>query len=673
MDDDKQLDSAVVYYQHGHYDRAIRILNSLEDTYLSLTPAFVKSLRKKAGMYTNYPDVEPIHPKLGVLLDSRAATYEKMGEIDRAFKDANTLTIKDPLSCKGWLRLGRLLQRQNEPGQALHELEKGMATIKAAFKQYKIKPPPTMYQKLRDEIAALRRYIGQPVLKDRAQSQVDRSKDIMPVEHMSKRPRKVSNDPFLALPLEVLELIFQYLNTREVLQCHRVCKLWYRSLTQLASLYLASCKSRVSYGQFESGMRLLKRINGNRRQIRGLQIKSPDNLERVLRFMCQEPGLFIQSLELADRRLSWSGWLNLWSNSGWMRANFARLNRISLALNSSFDYESVFLSLFPQVKEVQIVVFTPEMTSPPPKDKIFTRMNTSSEKAIGLTKLALINHPKLNRSSLRMRPGPTTFAAQIPFLGRKCPQLTKLTIANHDFENILPSFGEYLLHTSMLESLYLENNLEFTFFDFLQLLKNYNPEFKLKSLTFRERTLNSPASLAEFGRGDLPQLRNLTHLDIYGSSLTTPGFKRLLTLVGSHLTYLEMGNCANVTWPRDIVGIRPGSLLHFDSLFKLAPKLSSLGLRESEIDNYTLNRLACSKREHSLEYLDLSFCLHVNGRGILELIRFPVVSVRIDGVDISQDTLEHTRALNPTMQNLYSDPRATNWRNFGANTWVQPV
>ncbi|MCH0630042.1 tetratricopeptide repeat protein [Kocuria palustris] len=676
MDDDKKLELAVIYFHNSRYDKALSIYNELEDAYNALGPMLLKQLRADAKVY-NLASIPPIHPNLPKVLDQRAATYEKLGNFAKALADARALVAKDPLNCKGYLRLGKLLEKRGDLTGALSTYSQGITKIKSAFKQSKIKPPPKQYQALKENHERLQAMVKTPAQHGVPELTGKRTSSTSFSTAVPKKTRVLGRDPFNMLPLEIIELIFRQIPLPCVLQCHLVCKRWYSSLIQLPSLYRLDCRLGVTVPQFERGVQLVKRISSFTRlkEISSVKIKHAANLERCLRCMITEPGLFFQNIDISDRQFSLSSWIHLMSKSGWTTHNFKRVTKLSLGLVSLMTYGNILLSIFPNLKRLRVLILRSDMDREAlnviTTEKAFRRFSMIDQHE-KLEELILVNHPKLNREKQSATPGPATYLAVPPFLNHTFANLVELTMANYDFENRLPQLGEFFLKTANLKRLWFENNLSITLLEFFQLLQNYQPSFHLEDLTFRERYIPRATNLVEFTSEDLHQLHDLRRLDVYGSLLTTQGLKKLLRLSGKHLTTLQIGNCCHVEWPQDIIG-QQHHVLRWKTLFKYAPALQRLSVRNSLIDQFTLSMLSQLEEPHKLEELDLSFCSNVKGVGLLYLLQYPVKKLRLIGVDIDSQTLAYMSDRNPHLLEIESDPRATSIFTFGIDSWIQPL
>ena len=125
-------------------------------------------IRDSEALSTTQPSVR--------LLDFRAATYEKLGDLNLALKDAHACLKMYEHDVRGYLRAGKLLQIMDKPSAALKLYQRGINnTIEGTDSLRK------MHDKLSRQMTA---------------------------------PSAV--DPLAMLPLELIQMILSYLNFRQI-------------------------------------------------------------------------------------------------------------------------------------------------------------------------------------------------------------------------------------------------------------------------------------------------------------------------------------------------------------------------------------------------------------------------------------------------------------------------
>ncbi|GAB7351761.1 hypothetical protein MBLNU459_g2339t2 [Dothideomycetes sp. NU459] len=110
------------------------------------------------------------------LLDNRAATHEKLGDLILALKDARTAIKNHERDVTGYLRAGRLLQKMEKPEVALNIYKHGIK---------KNARDSELLQKMHDK---LNRTLSPPS----------------------------AADPFARLPIELVEMIIAHLSFRQI-------------------------------------------------------------------------------------------------------------------------------------------------------------------------------------------------------------------------------------------------------------------------------------------------------------------------------------------------------------------------------------------------------------------------------------------------------------------------
>ena len=106
---DDKINLAILYFKSQNYEKALSTYNVLINQLKNLPRSTIKQIRKSYNLLET-PLVGPaIHPKLGSLLDQRAATYEKLNQLASALKDGRELIKLEPIGCKGYLRTGKIL------------------------------------------------------------------------------------------------------------------------------------------------------------------------------------------------------------------------------------------------------------------------------------------------------------------------------------------------------------------------------------------------------------------------------------------------------------------------------------------------------------------------------------------------------------------------------------
>lgn len=591
------------------------------------------------------------HPKLGAVLDQRAATYEKLGKLQRALRDGETIIAFEPVSCKGYLRTGKTLGLLGRQQEAQRVFEKGIKTILRAVLQHGITVPERLFESLKDQckpsglqgelnkMIPLKRSLTEDGLKRELKSsteehQVQRNGRELNtlIKHKEDRllkrdglilkvlkrddlmlkvlkrddlmKRKRSSDPFITLPPDIIELVFHHFKLKFVLNCHLVCKRWYHILTNIPLLYLdrVHFKNSISQHEFLHGVKLIKRITERTfsQRIKSFKINSTINaaqLKRVLETVISEPNFSIGALDIYDRHFNFQVLLNRLAKYNWRLNNLQSLESLRCGINSSIRYENVLLNVFKNLKVLHVMVLLPEMSGTlkqlvPRSDKLFCRYREDPRKDYpNLEVLVLVNHAKLMRGEANVSVSGDTFNPYPVLLTKVFPNLRELTLVSFDFRNLLPQLGDFFLQTPHLRTVYFENNENFLLLELMQLLKNYNPPFTLNKLTFREKCPQISTGLTDFAVTDLPQLHGLRSLDVNGNTLTNNGLMQLLRIVNrhNHLRLLSFAASSFLRFRTDVFANRSQrNVLWLYDILTIVPGLTSLDIHELEVDHHTM-------------------------------------------------------------------------------------
>ncbi|KAK9457167.1 hypothetical protein V1511DRAFT_153025 [Dipodascopsis uninucleata] len=164
------------------------------------------------------------------LLDKRAECYERARKLSKALDDAKQVVRRDRSSPRGYIRCGRLFERQNKYDLAIKVYKSGIKAISASGR----------------DISSLQRALAEVERSTAAQiSDSKRFKYQATIRQRNKRA--VFNlDPLRALPVELVTSIFIRLELADLCRSMRVCTTW-RSFVQNSSclwlhLNFTSCR-----------------------------------------------------------------------------------------------------------------------------------------------------------------------------------------------------------------------------------------------------------------------------------------------------------------------------------------------------------------------------------------------------------------------------------------------
>ncbi|KAK6522548.1 hypothetical protein TWF281_001989 [Arthrobotrys megalospora] len=153
-------------------------------------------------------------PILMGLLDTRAALYDKTEKLKLALKDAKTMMGHEKANPKGYLRAGKVLHRLDKADLAIDIYKLGIKHAEPSDPQL-------------------------PRLKDILEKALEKQNKAM------KAAAKKIYDPMLVLPLELLEMVLNYLPFQNIVAMQRVSKTWQRVISSNARFWTTLDFSRA--------------------------------------------------------------------------------------------------------------------------------------------------------------------------------------------------------------------------------------------------------------------------------------------------------------------------------------------------------------------------------------------------------------------------------------------
>ncbi|SGZ57201.1 CIC11C00000003575 [Sungouiella intermedia] len=651
----EKIDLATHHFRSKNFSKCLELFNEITASFLSLDRHELKAIRKHYALPSDpIPGEKLVHPQLATVLDLRAATYEKLGEFQKAMKDAHTIISIKPSDCRGYLRKGKLLLRETNTREAYQCFQQGRYYVKRAKEQLSVEVSDRLLAKLEAEYQKLNAHLkiererekGSSLKQTKERSlklstvlsvkhpasklslsaaksksfpsalqmkldemlPLKRSKSSSLMEVKKPKVQKFSpQDPFRVLPGDVIQHIFSLLPPNTLLRCHKVCRYWYQSLTSLPDLYkhIFTLKHGITPSEYFQGLKLVKRVLQIRysRSVHAIRLGSTTNLpnlNKILESIITDKTLRLNRLEIINKLVCFEYLLKVLDKCNWNYEALQTIEYLRLGLNSSIPSYRVFLKLFPQLRSLDIIIIDQKFRETNkfflPLDltnmNMFLKESEILESNDILESLSLVNHTALTKDFQSRGPGDRTYYTKPRFLAIKMTNLRKLTAVNFDFSNLEIDLGRFLSFNLQLKDLYLENNTNLSLKDFLTVLRLYEPEFHLDRLTMREKQPQPSYGMAEMDVEGIRCLHSLKHLDIYGSSLSCRGLLKMLSIANHQfqLQSLNIGNSCYIYLKRDSF-VRGREVLNFGQVFELVPGLQNLYLNELDLDNVSMKFL----------------------------------------------------------------------------------
>ncbi|KAG7913082.1 hypothetical protein KL907_000027 [Ogataea polymorpha] len=554
--------------------------------------------------------------KLGLLLDSRAACNQKLGDLDAALQDARQQMALEPYKCKSYLRASKIHVLAGRDKDALDVLETGVRRLERGKTKYgsRLQINERLFNKMTAEIEELR----QKTFSD----------------PRAKRRRVKSYDPLDYLPFELQATIFSHLDQPSLMNCLLVSRRWKQTLENLPTLlHSPVLKRHLSLKEF------VKFLNFCRtRQCRSFEnlslspraVEESSMLKQLL-----SSGFQVKRLNLSLAKYDNFELAKLLSSIATGRRLFAGLEELSLSLpvvENGAGLTDLLGFLGPNITKLNIVITNLVVSK-------LVRREPSKVDLPRLSRLVIMAYPKLHEKLNRR-------LMRVLFENFTIDNVQSLHLINCDMEAV--TMEKVLQGLEKLEHFSADSCGALILGDYLRFLsRNGVP---LESLAVRESALSRPSS--SVSDIDLRFLWRLKSLSLENTSLNFQQLFLLLQSTNHQLRHLKLKANYKLIFMRSAfdIGIPNATTLpvNFREFLQCVPKLESLALIQcTNLTDSALRSLSAEMVNTScpkgLKLLDLS-ANEVSGVGIIDLFQRPKSWLRLDqllahGCDLHPDTL----------------------------------
>ena len=653
-------------FKEKKYQDCLTLLSRAIGYALSMDQRSIMKLRKSYGL-TERPSyagrtAKLYHPKLVAMLDSRAATYEKLKKLNDALKDGEQIVRVEPFNARGYIRSGKLLQALGHWQQASDVYDRGISMLLMGRDTFKLKLNEQMFKIMKEQ-----RSIVRSKLKDIAKRKNGRLVPIPPLEEGKSKRVKTSStkclDPLNFLPVELMHRILSMLPLRLALRCRLISKRWDELIPALPLYNDIRLASLSSFKDVANCFKLVHRSKEHTmvKSVKRLVLPSVSIADesRIVSFILKQELEITGTLDMTLMDITMQQLVDM------LRENDSAvktLKRLKLTCIFVPKYEEQLPFLFPRLEYLSITPTPTRRVMALPKNYISPLASFPNLKALHIIGDLRKKYPSLPFECIFKQSNSQMF-----------PNLQDLIIVGYDFSHVNSNNGtfNFLENFTKLRTLVLENNKTFTFrtllkrHDFLQLPM-------LTKFVFREPETRQAEGLQLYVDDYLFNVfGRLQVLDLTGSSISYSGLIKLLRVCGQSLKHLYIGLCHNITFQKSrIVGTE---YFNFEQVSALCPNLQSLymnqsiGLSDSALDDF-IKTIRINNSFPRLRLLDLSFNNELNGYKLLEFLKERKMPILVlHGIDLKPDTV---RAMEKYYcQKVLSRMDRQYWREYGVNSY----
>lgn len=501
-------------------------------------------------------------------------------------------------------------------------------------------------------------------------------------------------DNVKAFPREVLELIFRHVDSSHTL--HLVCKQWCQVALEVPQCYSnLALKSGISYSQYQSCLAFYRRIPRSSIDLESLTIPTAQSeadfwaiLKDVLHNEVSFKQLHITSTQFCSKTL-----FELLRETNFKCVKkLSSLEALTVVDRFSGFFNDALIRLSRKLKRFELINVTAEgQCSEEQLNEYYDLKQVAYDALCDPSMPRECNWVK--SLTLITRWKEPVFRGENYYTRVQLPSDDIFSNFMHDIETLVIvgmylrdmrfSFHEYIWYVHDLKHLYFEQNFMWFLPNFLKIMEfptvTMYFNFQLESFTFREVSCGRAQDLEDFVLNEPPYksiyLEKLRKLDLYGSSLTSKGLRKFLSLCGNEIHLLNLGNSKHLFFEGTL-----DDSLRWTDLLKKCVGLKELFLPGSNLNGRSLKLLNLAIKElgeekFRLETLDLSFC-DLDEQSLLSFFESSIEEyvprverLVLDGMVIPEATISKLKEKGYA-RNVVHDETKSNWRVYGENSLI---
>ncbi|SCW02197.1 LAFE_0F01112g1_1 [Lachancea fermentati] len=679
---EKALELGTTYFKSGDFSNANKLFTKAIHLACSYRESDIENLRQRCGLPKRsvHDSTKTTHPRLVKLLDNRSASWEKLGQLQKALKDAKKMIREEPYNVKGYIRCGKVLQKLQEDDEAYNIYEKGLKMAKEGNEKFQIRVIPKFVDIIKFQQRLIRSR-KEPKLQRRDIKGIKRKRDVSNQNFSSnEKLLKLGNDFHFDIlghcPLEITKNILKEFDSKSLSSLMLVSKSWYFRIGILSDLFRSFDLSGSTYKRILTFQLFVNKLFEHQGGIRlhTLKYSSSTSMaeDKSVSALLDMATLSLKSLSLQTKACDFERLSERFSMNSTLSGSLEELSLVCHYKRTlSASAELNFLSKATSLRRLEL--FFPDLI----QQRSSSRLKAQSSR--------IEKHILQNLESLKIV---CDLKKVSPFFPFKCAllvdepyaNLSKVSICGVTFDSTF-GFG-WILNFPNLRELWLENNKNVFLKDFIDVMV-YSHVFKcMEKLTFREHRIGSnPVNLHEYPNLlENPNLvSNFCHLrilDLMGSSIGGRGLLSIVTCIPNNvIRRLNIGDCPFMHYQRST----DNGYLNLGSLLPKLPHIEELFLHQSvAFDDYAVQLLTQNvKYTKKLRKLDLSFNMSITGASIYELLRelkeseYIVLDKLV--IDACPSISKHTMSIikqNGFVRELSCSYEKMTWKIFGINTLV---